>query len=278
MKHMIKTAFESARFKFGFCIFIAVLLFAFGFPLFSDIDPLDMTGMMFESPGGEHLLGTDNFGRDVLAELAAGTRSSIIIGILAGTIATCIGLTIGLLAGYVGGLVDNILSSITNVFVVIPSFVILVLISVSISSRDFMTTALVIGITAWPWTARAVRSQTTSLRNRDHVNMSKISGHGLVRIIIRDILPYVASYVVMAFILQVASGIISEASISMLGLGPQNTATLGLMMHWSVQFSGLSNGAWWSFLPVVLLVSLITFSLNLMNTGLDQIFNPQIRS
>ncbi len=268
MLHMMKIALESARFKFGFCVFAGVLLFAFAFPLFSDIDPMDMTGMMFESPSKEHYLGTDNFGRDVLAELAAGTRSSIMIGALAGLIATCIGLCIGLFAGYVGGWVDNLLSSVTNVFVVIPSFVILVLISVSISSRDFMTT----------WTARAVRSQTTSLRNRDHVNMSKISGHGLVRIILRDILPYVASYVVTAFILQVASGIISEASISMLGLGPQNTATLGLMMHWSVQFSGLGNGAWWSFLPVVLMVSLITFSLNLMNTGLDQIFNPQIRS
>jgi peptide/nickel transport system permease protein len=275
---MIKTALESARFRFGFCVFAGVVLFAFAFPLFSDIDPMDMTGMMFESPGGEHYLGTDNFGRDVLAELAAGTRSSIIIGALAGSIATCIGLCVGLFSGYVGGWVDNLLSSVTNVFVVIPSFVILVLISVSISSRNFMTTAIVIGVTAWPWTARAVRSQTTSLRNRDHVSMSRISGHGLVRIILRDILPYVASYVVTAFILQVASGIISEASLSMLGLGPQNTATLGLMMHWSVQFSGLGNGAWWSFLPVVLLVSLITFSLNLMNTGLDQIFNPQIRS
>ncbi len=278
MLHMIKTAFESGKFKLGFFVFVGILVMAFVFPLFSAVDPLDMTGMMFEEPSGEHLLGTDNFGRDVLAELAAGTRSSITIGVLAGIIATCIGLVIGLLAGYVGGWIDNLLSSVTNIFIVIPSFVILVLISVSISSRDFLTTALVIGVTSWPWTARSVRAQTTSLRNRDHVNMSKISGHGLVRIIVRDILPYVASYVMMAFILQVASGIISEASISMLGLGPQNTATLGLMMHWSVQFSGLANGAWWSFLPAVLVVSLITFSLNLMNTGLDQIFNPQIRT
>lgn len=278
MLHMMKTALASGRFRFGFLVFAGVLILAFAFPLFSATDPLDMTGMMFEDPSGEHYLGTDNFGRDILAELAAGTRSSIIIGVLAGTIATAAGLVIGLLAGYVGGWIDNLLSSVTNIFIVIPSFIILVLISVSISSRNFFTTALVIGVTSWPWTARSVRAQTTSLRNRDHVNMSKISGHGLARIIVRDILPYVASYVVMAFILQVASGIISEASLSMLGLGPQNTATLGLMMHWSVQFSGLANGAWWSFLPVVLMVSLITFSLNLMNTGLDQIFNPQIRS
>lgn len=278
MVHILKTAFKSGKFVIGFVIFTAVLLLVLFYPLFDSTPPLQMQGLMFLEPSAEHILGTDNFGRDVMAELIAGTKTSLLIGLLAGTIATVIGLTMGLLAGYLGGWLDNVLSSITNIFIVIPSFVILVLISVSISSRNFLTTALVIGITSWPWTARSVRAQTTSLRNRDHVSMSKISGHSLWRIILRDILPYVASYVVMAFILQVATGILSEASISMLGLGPQNVATLGLMMHWSVQFSGLSNGAWWSFLPVVLMVSLITFSLNLMNSGLDQVFNPQIRS
>lgn len=278
MANIVKTAFKSGKFRTGFVIFTAILLLTLFYPLFDTTDPMMMQGMMFQKPGEGHFLGTDNFGRDVMAELVAGTKTSILIGLLAGVIATTIGLGVGLLAGYVGGTLDNFLTSLTNIFIVIPSFVILVLISVSISSRNFLTTGLVIGITSWPWTARSVRAQTTSLRNREHVNMSKISGHGLVRIIVRDILPYIASYVMMAFILQVASGILAEASISMLGLGPQNVATLGLMMHWSVQFSGLSNGAWWSFLPPVLMVALITFSLNLMNSGLDQVFNPQIRS
>jgi peptide/nickel transport system permease protein len=237
-----------------------------------------LTAVQRETPKTLHVLGTDNFGRDVLAELVAGTRTSLIIGLIAGTIATLIGLTIGLLAGYVGGQVDNFLSSITNIFIVIPSFVILVLVSVSIDARSFWTTGIVIGITSWPWTARSVRAQTTSLRNRDHVNLSKLSGHSMPRIIFRDILPYIASYVVMAFILQVASGILSEAQISMLGLGPRNVASLGLMMNWAVFFSALPTGAWWAFLPVVLMVALISFSLNLMNSGLDQIFNPQIRN
>ncbi|MDR1929140.1 MAG: ABC transporter permease [Treponema sp.] len=231
-----------------------------------------------ELPKTLHVLGTDNFGRDTLAELVAATRTSLIIGLIAGTIATIIGLSVGLLAGYSGGTLDNLLSTVTNIFIVIPSFVILVLISVSLNSRNFITTAMVIGITAWPWTARSVRAQTTSLRNRDHVNLSKLSGHSMPRIIIRDILPYLGSYVMMAFILQVASGILSEASLSMLGLGPQNVASLGLMMNWAMNFSALPVGAWWAFLPVVLVIALISFSLNLINSGLDQIFNPQIRS
>jgi peptide/nickel transport system permease protein len=237
-----------------------------------------LTAVRREASTALHVLGTDNFGRDVLAELVAGTRTSLIIGLIAGIIATLIGLTIGLLAGYIGGQVDNFLSSITNIFIVIPSFVILVLVSVSIDARSFWTTGIVIGITSWPWTARSVRAQTTSLRNRDHVNLSKLSGHSMPRIIFQDILPYIASYVAMAFILQVASGILAEAQISMLGLGPRNVASLGLMMNWAVFFSALPTGAWWAFLPVVLMIALISFSLNLMNSGLDQIFNPQIRN
>jgi peptide/nickel transport system permease protein len=225
-----------------------------------------------------HILGTDNFGRDMMAQLVAGTKTSLFIGIMAGSIATLIGLTIGLLAGYLGGQLDNFLSSLTNIFIVIPSIVILILISVSISSTSAITTAFIIGLTSWPWTARSVRAQTTSLRNRDHVNLSKLSGHSMPRIIVRDILPYIASYVVMAFILQVASGILAEATISMLGLGPRNVATLGLMMHWAGSFNALFNGNWWAFFPMVIMISLIAFSLNLMNSGLDQIFNPQIRS
>ena len=225
-----------------------------------------------------HILGTDNFGRDMMAQLVAGTKTSLFIGLVAGTIATLMGLVIGLLAGYLGGTLDNLLSSLTNIFIVIPSIVILVLISVSISSTSSVSIGIIIGLTSWPWTARSVRAQTTSLRNRDHVNLSKLSGHSVPRIIIRDILPYIASYVVMAFILQVASGILAEATISMLGLGPRNVATLGLMMFWAGSYNALFNGNWWAFFPMVIMISLITFSLNLMNSGLDQIFNPQIRS
>ena len=226
-------------------------------------------------------LGTDNFGRDVLRELISAAGTSIVIGLIAGTVATLIGLTLGLLAGYVGGFVDDLIVFVTNIFTVIPSFVLLILISYSIGQeqRGASVVALVIGLTSWTWTARSVRSQVISLRNRDHVNLSKLSGHSLVRIILTDILPYIASYVVMAFILQVSSGILSEAQLSLLGLGPKTTetATLGLMMNWAMLYSAHTNGSWWAYFPVILTITLISFSLNLMNTGLDQVFNPTLR-
>ncbi len=226
-------------------------------------------------------LGTDNFGRDVLTELVKATGVSLQIGFIAGTIATLIGLFLGLLSGYVGGLMDDIIMFFTNLFTVIPSFVLLILISFSIGqdNRGASTIAVVIGFTSWVWTARAVRSQVISLRNRDHVNLSKLSGHSTFHIIINDILPYIASYVIMALILQISSAILAEASLSILGLGPRTTEipTLGLMMNWAMIYQAQILGKWWAYFPVIVMIALITFSLNLMNTGLDQVFNPALR-
>ena len=226
-------------------------------------------------------LGTDNFGRDVLTELVAATRVSLQIGFVAGTIATLIGLILGLLSGYIGGLVDDGIMFVTNLFTVIPSFVLLILISFSIGQeqRGAFTIATVIGFTSWVWTARAVRAQVISLRNRDHVNLSKLSGHSIIHIILHDILPYIASYVIMALILQISSGILAEAGLSILGLGPRTTEvpTLGLMMNWAMIYQAQILGKWWAYFPVIITIALISFSMNLMNTGLDQVFNPALR-
>ena len=226
-------------------------------------------------------LGTDNFGRDVLTELVKATTVSLQIGLVAGIIATLIGLVLGLMAGYIGGFVDDIIMFFTNIFTVIPSFVLLILISFSIGQeqRGPFVIAVVIGFTSWYWTTRAVRAQVVSLRNRDHVNLSKLSGHSIAHIILTDILPYIASYVVMAFILQVSSGILTEAGLSIIGLGPRTTVvpTLGLMMQWAMIYQAQILGKWWAYFPVIIVIALIAFSMNLMNTGLDQVFNPTLR-
>lgn len=227
------------------------------------------------------ILGTDNFGRDVLSELITATGVSLTIGFVAGIVATTIGLVLGLVSGYVGGVVDDVIVFITNLFIVIPSFVLLILISFSIGQdqRGAFTIAVVIGLTSWVWTAKAVRAQVISLRNRDHVNLSKLSGHSVAYIIATDILPYIASYVVMALILQISSGILAEAGLSVLGLGPRTTEvpTLGLMMNWAMIYQAHILGKWWAYFPVIVTIALISFSMNLMNTGLDQVFNPALR-
>jgi ABC-type dipeptide/oligopeptide/nickel transport system permease subunit len=267
---------------FGLVVMVVVFAVAVFAPLLTPYGYAEQNlTQRFIFPCKAHPFGTDNFGRDMLKELASAVGTSLIIGLIAGVVATFIGLALGLLAGYVGGIVDDIIMFVTNLFTVIPSFVLLILISFSIgaSYRGVTVVAIVIGLTSWVWTTRSVRAQVVSLRNRDHVNLSKLSGHSLLRIILTDILPYIASYVVMALILQICSGILAEAQISMLGLGPSTTTTptLGLMMYWAMSYAAHLNGAWWAYFPVIGTIALISFSLNLMNTGLDQVFNPTLR-
>ncbi len=222
--------------------------------------------------------GTDSLSRNIWLEMAYGARLSLQVGLMAGIIATIIGLALGLFAGYMGGMVDNIITTITNIFIVIPSMMVLILIAVALGQiKEAWVTGLVIGLTAWPWTARAVRAQTTSLRYRDHVNMARITGYGTPHIIVTEILPYIASYVVMAFILQVASGIMMEATLSILGLGDPTAISLGRMINWAMQYEAVRSGRWWQFIPVAGCIAMVTFGLYMMNSGLDEVFNPKIR-
>ena len=274
----LKILIKSPRFMFGVVMILLIVCVAIAVPVLNPVKPTKMVARKYQPPSQKLVLGSDNFGRDMFLELAHGTRTSLKVGIVAGLIATAIGLFVGLLAGFIGGRLDDILTMITNMFIVVPSFVVLILVSVALDSVNTMTIAAIIGFTAWPWTARAVRSQTTSLRNRDHVNMARISGRNVFQIILMDILPYIASYVVMAFILQIAAGILSEASISMLGLGDRNAISLGMLMNWAMQFEAPANGYWWAFIPTTAMISLTTFSLYMMNSGMDEVFNPKIRS
>ncbi len=223
--------------------------------------------------------GTDSLSRNIFLEMAYGARLSLVVGLMAGAIATTIGLILGLMAGYIGGLVDNIITTITNIFIVIPSMIVLILISIALGQiKQGWVTGLIIGLTAWPWTARAVRAQTTSLRNRDHVSMARITGYGTPHIILTEIVPYIASYVVMAFILQVASGIMNEATLAILGLGDPTAISLGRMINWAMQYEAVRSGRWWQFVPVAGAIAMVTFGLYMMNSGMDQVFNPKIRS
>ena len=278
MKEFLARYWKSNRTKAGTILLLMVFVFAFIGPFFTDIDPFEMAGFMYERPSSQYLLGTDNFGRDVFVGLIYGTRTSMIVGFMAGVIATIIGTTIGCYAGYFGGKMDGFLSSVTNLFLVIPPFVILILLSISLESRGIFLLAVIIGITSWPWVARSVRSQVSSLRVREHVNIARISGFSTFKIIIREILPYLLSYIFMAFILQVSIGIINEATLSMLGLGAFNTISLGEMMNWALNYEAIRSGVWWAFVPPVIMIALITFSLKFINTGMDEIFNPKLRN
>ena len=277
MFDLLKSLFKSKKFIFGFLLFSSICLFVVVGPLISKGDPFEMVGGLFNSPSSERILGTDNFGRDVFIQLMYGIRTSLKVGFIAGIIATIIGVVMGAIAGYKGGTTEETLMGITNVFLTIPPIVILILLSIAIRTRTSSVIGLIIGITSWPWTARAVRAQASSLRSREHIDMAKISGFKTGEIIVEEILPYMLSYIVMAFILQVAGGILNEAALSMLGLGAYHAISLGIMLEWALLWEAVRVGAWWAFLPPAFFLTVITFSLMCMNTGMDEFFNPKLR-
>jgi peptide/nickel transport system permease protein len=235
-------------------------------------------GLAYMAPSAGHWLGTDHMGVDMISMLVSGLRSSLYVGFLAGTVATTLGTLIGLYGGYKGGLIDDVLTVATNLFLVIPSLIVLILLSASIENgRSLTLIALIIGCTTWTWSARAVRAQAASLRSRDHVALARINGYGTLGIVFFHIMPYLLSYIFMVFILQMAAGILSEASLSMLGLGPYDSVSLGKILNEAKTNEALTDGAWWAFAPAMVLITTVVFSLYIINTSLEGVFNPRLR-
>lgn len=267
------------RFWVAAVFIAAILLVALLGPLVVRTDPDAVVGGLYSPPAGFGPLffGTDNEGQSVLANLVVGTRTSLLIGLMAGLLATAIGLVIGLIAGFRGGWLDDVLASVTNVFLVIPGIVVVILVSIALDNRSVFTLAFVIGITSWPWVARAVRAQASSVRVREHIDVARLSGARFWSILAWDVLPYLLSYVVMACVLQISSAILYEATLSLLGLGPSGTVSLGIMLYWTVVWGAVRQGAYWAFLPPTLMLTMIAFSFLLLQSSLDEVFNPRLR-
>jgi len=263
-----------------FLVGISILLFFTGLatimPWFMP-NPKAMIANPWEPPSNERILGTDLFGRDVFALFVHGINMSLRIGILVGLIATAVGVVIGAVAGYKGGIVDEVLMSITNVMLVIPTLALLIVVAAFLNVRNEMLMAFIIGITSWPWTARSIRSQTLSLKAREFIDLARMSGLSETKIIVQDVLPNMFSYVFMCFALQMGSGILSETGLSMIGLGPTDIVSLGMILRWALLWETIRLGKWWVFIPVTIAITLLTTSLLLINTGMDEIFNPRMR-
>lgn len=268
---------KSPWFVFGAAMFFLCVAFGVLYPLFPHQDPFFRAGIPFEPPSMDHWLGTNGEGQDMFSRLFFGLRASLFVGIAAGIFATILGTIIGVVGGYKGGVVDNALTLLTNLFMVIPSILVLILIANSIEKRSMLLVAFIIGATTWPWTARAVSAQTSSLKNREHVSLAKLNGYGVISILIKQILPYIMSYVFMVFIIQMATGILEEAAISMMGLGPYDSVTLGQIINQAQKTEAFANGNWWAFIPATLLITALQFSLYVVNTSMEGIFNPQLR-
>lgn len=266
------------RFWISATVFLAVALFGILGPfLMGDRGITDVVGGQYDPPSGANPLGTDELGHDVLVNLIHGTRTSLFVGFFAGGLATLLGVVIGLIAGYRGGWLEEALMGFTNVVLAIPAIVVLILLSVALDSRSSIALGVVIAITSWPWTARAVRAQTSSVRTREHIDVARLSGASTFSLLVRDVLPYLLSYICMAFVLQISGAILAEAALAMLGLGPSEGVSLGVMLHWSLAWESVRTGAWWAFVPPTVLLTLVAFTLLMLQSSLDEVFNPRLR-
>jgi len=271
-------ALKNKKVLLGLAIILIFLLLGFVGPLIdhnSPLDYVDPTGA--HGPNAAYWFGTTFFGQDVFSQFVHGLQATFLVGLLGGGIGTLVGMLVGFVAGYRGGVVDEILNALTNIVLVIPTLAVLLIIAAYLQVRSVVTESLFIGLTAWPWAARAIRAQTFSLRTREFVDLSKMTGMKALKIITTDIAPNMLSYLVLTFILQFGGAILNAATLDFIGLGPTNTISLGLMMQYSVLWGSLQLGSWWWFIPPGLAITIIVGALYGMNVGLDEVFNPKLR-
>ena len=265
------------KFVLGSAVVLSCLALALVGPLLTDHTPLEFTGPTDQPPSSEYWFGTTSFGQDVYAQFVYALRAAFLVGALGGGIAWLLGAAIGFTAGYRGGWIDDVLNMLTNVVLVIPTLAILIIVAAYLQVQSYSTEAVIIGLTSWPWAARAVRSQTFSLKTREFVEVARLSGRSTRQIIATELAPNMSSYLLMMFILLFGGAILIGASLDFLGLGPSQSISLGLMMNNAFLASALLLGSWWWFLPPGLGIVAIVGGLYVMNVGLDEVFNPKLR-
>jgi len=246
-------------------------------PTLRDYGPQDYVGPSSQAPSSEYWFGTTAFGQDVFVQFVHGLGATFFVGFVGGGLAAIVGMSIGFVAGYRGGIVDEVLNMLTNVVLVIPTLMVLIVIVAYVDARGLLVEAVFIGLTSWPWAARAIRAQTLSLRSREFVDLARLSGRSTRQIIGGEIAPNMSSYLMLTFILLFGGAVLIAATLDFIGLGPTDGMSLGLMMNNAVLWSALQLGTWWWFIPPGIGIVLIVGSLYVLNVGLDQVFNPRLR-
>ncbi len=270
-------AFRNTKLVVGLSVVAFFLVLAIVGPWLTSAGPFEFGYPLGQPPSTAHWLGTTAPGQDVYAQFVYGLRSSFIVGALAGVVAAAIGMTVGFVGGYRGGRTDEVLSMITNVVLVIPTLAVLIIVAAYTHVGSLKGEAVLIGVTSWPWAARAIRAQTFSLSGREFVSLARLSGQGNAKIILKEIAPNMSSYLFLAFILLFGGAILIAATLDFLGLGPSRVMSLGLMMNTAVSASALQLGMWWWFIPPGIGITAIVGGLYVMNVGLDEVFNPMLR-
>jgi peptide/nickel transport system permease protein len=264
----------------GALMLISAVFIAIFAPWIAPYDPDEKIfvepGDLLAPPDAEHLLGRDDAGKDVLSQLIYGARVSLTVGFVASFMAMFIGTTVGLVAGYYGGRIGNALMRLVDFLLVIPDLP-LMLVIISIWGRGLLKIILVIGLLGWTYTARLVRSQVLSLKERQFVLRAKALGASNFRTIMRHIFPQVLPIILAETVLSISGAIIAESSLSFLGLGDPMLISWGMMLNFAFE-RAISRMAWWFLLPPGFAIVWVSLGLVLMGSALEEIVNPRLKT
>lgn len=269
-------AVRNRKLVFGLSLEALFVLAAIAGPLISPHNTTDFF-VPYQPPSLQHWLGTDNLGHDLFAQLVDGLRVSYLVGALGALCAAAVGMALGFVAGYRGGWVDEVVQMLTNIVIMIPSLVLLIVIGAYLKTRGVLFEGVFIGLTTWPWVARAVRAQTFTLRSREFVELARLSGRRAWQIVIADIAPNMASYLFLVVVLLFGGSMLLAASFDFLGLGPTSGTSLGTIMNQSFLWSALDLHKWWWFVAPGAVLTGVVAALLIANVGLDEVFNPKLR-
>jgi peptide/nickel transport system permease protein len=262
---------ESPALKAGMAVLFLYLCLAAFADLLAPRDPLKTSDATLQAPSRKFLFGTDDLGRDVFSGVVHGARTSLVIGFTVALLGSLVGMIVGLLAGYFGGVTDELLMRVTELFLTPPRFF-LALMIVAIYGSSFASLIVVLSLTFWPVTARVIRAETMSIRERSFVEAARALGASPARILRREILPHLLPLLVVSTVVKVGRVILLEAGLEFLGLGDQSRISWGYMLHNGQHFL---RDAWWMALFPLLAISLLLVAVNLVGDELNRTLNPR---
>ena len=260
-----------------FLLFCVLAAFPHLFVPWQHGDPRDIGDIPLLHPSAQHWLGTTGLGQDVYAELIYSTRESLIIALVAGLGATILSVLIGVSAAYLGGVADDILSAITDIFLVLPTFPLIIVLATFAGKGNLVVVIVVLVVTGWSYGARQMRAQGLSLRNRDFLTSARVRGERRSYIIIREMLPTMSSLIVANFLGAALYAVLTAAGLQFLGLGDPSSLSWGTMLYWAQNQGALASGfPAWALAPG-LAVAALGVSFALLNYAFDEISNPALR-
>jgi peptide/nickel transport system permease protein len=272
----LREAFRSRRLIAGTGIVGFFVLAAIIGPFFTG-SPNQIGGPQYAGPSAHYWLGTTQTGQDVFAQLVVSTRASLEIGVGAALLAAFVAIVIGITGGYAGGIVDDVLSLLSNVVLVIPTLPLVIVILAYVKSNGLLPLIIIIALTSWAASARVLRAQTLSVRNREYVLSARAAGERLWRIVFVEIMPNELPIIVSNFIFGMIFAILTQAALAFIGLGDPTLLTWGNMLNIAYSDEALAIGAWWWIIPPGLCIALLGMGLALINFSLDELLNPRLR-